>query len=408
MKPSIEMIHVTKRYRIGQAPLSFKALFSRGRQTPEEQFHWAVNDVNFALRPGESLGVIGPNGAGKTTILKLLSKVTMPTTGEIRMNGRFSALIELGAGFHPDLTGRENVYLNGTILGMTRAEIDDRFEDIVAFAGIGKYLDTPVKRYSSGMYARLGFAVAAHVDPDILLVDEVLAVGDMAFQQKCYDRMLGMLEKGTTLIFVSHNMGAVQRVCQQCIVMYRGQVAFVGATAQATAEYSNILRQAAAEQNANAKSPVQAGLSQRVMTQTAVIEDVKIIRDSGETAEVFSPGEEVCIKVRVKAYEFLPSPILACTIRSPEGAVVYDFTTHWAKIDTPDFESDSVFEIVYRLKLNLVNGIYQLGVDLAYHDLSRYYDRLDRALDFVITGGSGARGYADLEASVEVNELQRE
>ncbi len=295
--PSIELDQVSKRYRIGQAPLSFRSLVGLRRNTEQERYHWAVKDLSFALNPGEALGIIGPNGAGKTTILKLLSKVTFPTSGKIHLNGRFSALIELGAGFHPELSGRENIFLNGTILGMRKAEIQQRFDQIVEFAGIEKFLDTPVKRYSSGMYARLGFSVAAHMDPEILLVDEVLAVGDMAFQRKCYERMVEMIQRGTTLIFVSHNMRAVQRVCTSCLVMYRGTPAYQGAVTEATAEYSNILRKAAQEQNERGNS-ITNGISDLVMSQSAVIEDVKMLRENGEPGLSFLAGE----KVRVRAF----------------------------------------------------------------------------------------------------------
>ena len=201
MKPSIVLDQISKRYRTGTGLTNFRDLFTDRRNTAPEKYHWAVKDVNFSLQPGDALGIIGPNGAGKTTLLKLLSRVTKPTSGNIHVNGRLSALIELGAGFHPDLAGRDNIFLNGTILGMRRSEIKSRFDEIVDFAGIGDYLDTPVKRYSSGMYARLGFAIAAHVDPQILLVDEVLAVGDYAFQQKCYARMDELRSHGTIFNF---------------------------------------------------------------------------------------------------------------------------------------------------------------------------------------------------------------
>lgn len=405
MEPSIQVNHVTKRYRLGQAPLSIKSLLSRGSRDQEDRFHWAVNDVSFSLQPGESLGIIGPNGAGKTTILKLLSKVTKPTSGEIRMNGRFSALIELGAGFHPELTGRENVYLNGTILGMSRAEINNRFEEIVEFAGIGKYLDTPVKRYSSGMYARLGFAVAAHVDPDILLVDEVLAVGDMAFQVKCYDRMLKMLEKGTALVFVSHNMRAVQRVCQRCIVMYRGRPAFSGPTAEATAEYSNIVRQAAVEFSATMSGEIEEGISQRIMTHDAVIEKVELLRANGEPTFALQSGETAVIRLHFKINKPALAPVFACRITTPDAQVVYDFTTNWAELKTPDFAAGTTAVIEFQMNVNLVSGTYYLGVNAAYPDLTRYYDRIDRALDFVVSGGNGARGVADLEAQFRICDL---
>ena len=200
MTASIVVNQVSKRYRKGKGLTSLRELFSISRLSATKEYHWALRDVSFELEPGDALGIIGPNGAGKTTMLKVLSRITQPTDGSIVVNGRLSALIELGAGFHTDLSGRENIYLNGAILGMRRSQINARFDDIVEFAGIGDFLDTPVKRYSSGMYARLGFAIAAHVDPQVLLVDEVLAVGDYAFQMKCYARMAELRKNGTTLI----------------------------------------------------------------------------------------------------------------------------------------------------------------------------------------------------------------
>jgi lipopolysaccharide transport system ATP-binding protein len=399
MLPTIEVQNVSKKYRIGKAPLSLRSLVNFRNQ--KNQYHWAVKEVDFSLYPGQALGIIGPNGAGKTTILKLLSKVTFPSSGKINMNGRFSALIELGAGFHPELTGRENIFLNGTILGMRKQEIQSRFDEIVEFAGIGKYLDTPVKRYSSGMYARLGFSVAAHIDPDILLVDEVLAVGDMAFQKKCYDRMVDLIKKGTTLIFVSHNMRAIQKVCNECIVMYRGNPAFQGPTADATAKYSNILREAATTYNDIGEN-ISDGIGQRIMTHAAVINNVELLRENQQTAYTFESGESVSVRFQVDFHEESPHPIFACMIRTPDGQKVYDYTTEWAQITTPDFEANTSRQIEFKLKLNLAPGTYQLGVNMAYHDLSKYYDRIDRALDFVMTSNTGSRGITDLQAEFNI------
>jgi lipopolysaccharide transport system ATP-binding protein len=405
MTATIELTDVSKRYRLGKAPLSLRALFDRPDQRGPANEHWAVKDLSFALQRGEALGVIGPNGAGKTTILKLLSRVTYPTSGKIAMNGRFSALIELGAGFHPDLSGRENVYLNGTILGMRRAEISRRFDEIVAFAGIEKFIDTPVKRYSSGMYARLGFAVAAHVDPEILLVDEVLAVGDMALQRKCYDRMSEMIRNGTTLIFVSHNMRAIQRVCTRCMVMYRGQPAYEGSPAEATAEYSNILRRAADDRAATDEN-FTAGISERVMTRAATIQSVEMLRQDGSSARSFQSGEPVRVLARVAFSAEAPQPIFAVSVRQPDGQIAYDFTTHWADLETPSFQAGEEAVIAFDLHLNLAQGTYELGVNLAYADLSKYYDRNDRVLDFVITARNGARGVADLDARFSLLETE--
>ncbi len=187
---------------------------------------WALSDVSFDVQPGEVIGIIGRNGAGKSTLLKLLTRITEPTSGEIAINGRVASLLEVGTGFHPELTGRENVYMNGTILGMKKREIDAKFDEIVAFSEIEKFIDTPVKRYSSGMYVRLAFAVAAHLEPEILLVDEVLAVGDAAFQKKCLGKMGDVAKEGRTILFVSHNMAAVQNLCARCVVLKNGAIEF--------------------------------------------------------------------------------------------------------------------------------------------------------------------------------------
>jgi lipopolysaccharide transport system ATP-binding protein len=208
-----------------------------GATEPGASF-WALRDVSFDVEPGEVVGIIGRNGAGKSTLLKILSQITEPTTGEITLNGRVASLLEVGTGFHPELTGRENIYLNGAILGMTRAEIKRKFDEIVAFAEVEQFLDTPVKRYSSGMYVRLAFAVAAHLEPEILIVDEVLAVGDAAFQKKCLGKMGAVAQGGRSVLFVSHNMAAVNRLCTRGVVLESGTVAFVGAPGAAIERYN--------------------------------------------------------------------------------------------------------------------------------------------------------------------------
>lgn len=211
------------------------------RTRPNSPLHeefWALKDISFQVSKGDRLGVIGRNGAGKSTLLKMLSRITEPTTGRVRLRGRVASLLEVGTGFHPELTGRENIYLNGAILGMTRTEIQRKFDEIVAFAEIEKFLDTPVKRYSSGMYVRLAFAVAAHLEPEILLVDEVLAVGDAEFQKKCLGKMDEVAtEDGRTILFVSHNMGAIKRLCPQTLYLRQGHLERFGQTEQVIAEY---------------------------------------------------------------------------------------------------------------------------------------------------------------------------
>jgi ABC-type polysaccharide/polyol phosphate transport system ATPase subunit len=216
---------VSKRYRL------------RGLQRGAARDFWALRDVSFDVLRGEALGVIGANGAGKSTLLKLLAAITAPTEGEIVIRGRLSALLEVGSGFHPELTGRENMYLTGAILGMKRREIDAKFDRIVDFAGVGPFIDTPVKWYSSGMYVRLGFALAAHLDPDILLIDEVLAVGDAQFQEQCLTRIRELRRNGTTAVFISHDLTAVEQLCDRVMLLHGGQIACVGLPAEVTADY---------------------------------------------------------------------------------------------------------------------------------------------------------------------------
>ncbi|MCB0207877.1 MAG: ABC transporter ATP-binding protein [Anaerolineae bacterium] len=403
MTYSIEFSNVSKRYRIGSNLSSLRDLLGARKEAKNAKYHWAVKDVDFALKPGESLGIIGPNGAGKTTILKLLSRVTQPTDGYIKVNGRYSALIELGAGFHPDLTGRENVFLNGTILGMSRKEIKKRYDQIVEFSGIAPFIDTPVKRYSSGMYARLGFAIAAHIDPEVLIVDEVLAVGDYAFQMKCYNRMDELRANGTSLIFVSHNMEVVRRVCDRGMVMYRGQNIFQGAAAEAVIAYSDALRQAARESNSTA--PKEDGMSQRAMTFDAEVKTVTLLNEGGKAVTVLDSGTKATLAVDYQFNKDVKNPIFAFTIRTEDGRIVYDNTTQWMKIKTPDFYSGQHCRVEYTFDVALLEGSYELGVDVAAGDLSTYYDRLERALGFWVKSSGGAKGLANLEAKVAFKEL---
>ena len=253
-KPIIEVKNLGKKYHIGehQPYLALRDsmanflkdpfhLFRNGKKEQENKNDfWALKDVNFTVNRGDVIGIIGRNGAGKSTLLKILSQITPPTTGSIHMRGRVASLLEVGTGFHPELTGRENIYLNGALLGMKKHEIIQKFDQIVEFADIPKFLDTPVKRYSSGMYVRLAFSVAAHLDPEILIVDEVLAVGDSEFQKKCLGKMEEVThDKGRTILFVSHNMGAVEQLCKKVIILKNGEIVFNGPTKTGVEKYLN-------------------------------------------------------------------------------------------------------------------------------------------------------------------------
>lgn len=244
MSAMIEVHSVSKKYRLGVAASgqtlrdTIASLTRRSARPGADQEFWALRDVSFEVRRGEVLGIIGPNGAGKSTLLKILSRITEPTVGEIVLRGRVASLLEVGTGFHPELSGRENIFLNGVILGMKRAEVQAKLDEIVAFSEVEKFLETPVKRYSSGMYVRLAFAVAAHLDPDILIVDEVLAVGDLSFQKKCLAKMSDLAASGgRTILFVSHNIDAVRRLTHRCVVLERGRVTCDGTTSEAVNHY---------------------------------------------------------------------------------------------------------------------------------------------------------------------------
>jgi len=252
-KPIIEIENISKKYRIGHQQEKYVALrdvlthvvkrpfkFLRNKisQAISKEDFWALKDISFNVKQGEAIGIIGPNGAGKTTLLKILSRITPPTTGEIKLRGKTASLLEVGTGFHPELTGRENIFLNGAILGMTKAEIEKKFDDIVSFSGTEKFLDTPVKRYSSGMFVRLAFSVAAHLESEILLIDEVLAVGDAEFQKKCLGKMDDITRKsGRTILFVSHNMAAIQNLCKRCVLLDQGKIKMIGEAREVVEKY---------------------------------------------------------------------------------------------------------------------------------------------------------------------------
>jgi lipopolysaccharide transport system ATP-binding protein len=259
--PVIKVEHLYKQYRLGlvgtgtlshdlnrwwhkvrglEDPYEKVTVVNKRTEKGDSEYVWALEDINFEVNQGEVLGIIGKNGAGKSTLLKILSKVTGPTKGDIKVKGRIASLLEVGTGFHPDLTGRENIFLNGAILGMTKSEIKSKFDEIVAFSGVEKYIDTPVKRYSSGMYVRLAFAVAAHLEPEILIVDEVLAVGDAEFQKKCLGKMKDVSGQGRTVLFVSHNMAAINTLCTQAILLKNGKVTHSGKTDDVVSEYLKI------------------------------------------------------------------------------------------------------------------------------------------------------------------------
>ncbi len=326
-KTVITVEGLSKSYRLGETlryqtlrdaiASGFSSMMKRpfserwGKKGPGE--HWALKDVSFSVNEGEVLGIIGRNGAGKSTLLKILSRITDPTEGTARIRGRLASLLEVGTGFHQELTGRENIFLNGAILGMTRREIRAKFDEIVAFAEIEKFLDTPVKRYSSGMYVRLAFAVAAHLEPEILIVDEVLSVGDAAFQKKCLGRMGDVSKSGRTILFVSHNMAAVQRLCTRSILLEGGQTASIGGTRKVIEKYLSSSEKTARE-GALDRLPRELELGKSIKITKAQVMDSK-----GNLNSSILFGEPFAVYIEAAAYKEFKELSVVVGIDSSEG-----------------------------------------------------------------------------------------
>ncbi len=360
---AISVLGLSKRYKIGTHQANYKTLgdsiakvfptslvrrFASGRAKPNELF-WALNDLSFDVKQGEVVGVIGHNGAGKSTLLKILSRITEPTAGTADIYGRVGSLLEVGTGFHMELTGRENTFLSGAILGMKKQEIDRRFDEIVAFAEVDRFIDTPVKHYSSGMHLRLAFAVAAHLEPEILLVDEVLAVGDMAFQKKCLNKMEDVAQQGRTVLFVSHNMGAIKELCHKALVLKNGRNDFFGPVVSAIQHYSqSLIRSDQDNLNGHATS----GWSRT--------------RVSGESADGSRINNTEPIEVRsdLKLRKHLNGVVMHCFIEDAECTqVVHNY------IRAKDASDVALDEGVYRIQTQLPPmwlkpGVYTLYLKL--------------------------------------------
>jgi ABC-type polysaccharide/polyol phosphate transport system ATPase subunit len=347
----IEFQHVWKKFRRGELHDSLRDLvphlasrvFKPRRRADHEALKarefWAVEDVTFAVRPGEALGIIGPNGAGKSTILKLLTRILHPTRGRCGIRGRVGALIEIAAGFHQDLTGAENVFLQGSIMGMTRREIEARFDDIVAFSGLAEFIDTPVKRYSSGMNARLGFSIAAHMSPDVLIVDEVLAVGDYQFQGRAYERIDDMVRRGLPVVIVSHQLDRIATLCNTCLLLDRGRIVKRGLPDDCIAHYLNAATHQGAP--APAESPYRI-TSLEVEPRTAVRSGEWIrLKLRGETPEPVAPHHRLVLRVR--------------SLQNAQIVHVIGLTRYEPRISQP-----GSFEVTIDLQANMNHGYFAI------------------------------------------------
>jgi ABC-type polysaccharide/polyol phosphate transport system ATPase subunit len=327
--PAINFDHVSKRYRVyreSENGNSSPSLVRRLLRSGNTKDFWAVDDVSFTVARGEALGIIGHNGAGKSTILKLLYNITRPTRGEIMIDGKLSALIEVASGFHPELTGRENVYLNGSLLGMRRAEITRKLPSIVDFAGVAPFIDMPVKRYSTGMYLRLGFAIAAHLEADILLLDEVLAVGDANFQAKCINRVTELKAAGKTIVFVSHNLSAVESLCDRAVLLDHGHVVTSGPPKSVIAEYEQLRLALPPTETANGAHSINGSAA-------ATINSVSFLDTAGQKTMTFSTGKPFRMTIEYLVHSNLEDVIMEVYFYSVFGNLHTHLSTDTEELD---------------------------------------------------------------------------
>jgi len=384
----LEMDHVSKKFKKGEyhdslrdliPAFSRKALKGFSSDTLKKNEFWALRDVSFRVNKGEALGIIGSNGAGKSTILRVLSGIMKPTEGKLLVAGKLSALIEISAGFHPDLTGRENVFLYGTILGMRKEQIKERFDRIVEFSGLGDFIDTPVKRYSSGMYARLGFSVAAHVDPDILLVDEVLSVGDYVFQNKCAERMKSVLKEGVTIIFVSHNLRAVVEMCNRCILLDHGRILAHGTAAEVVQEHLN-------------RGQTEAALRD----QSGISIASAVFRGRNGGAAQFESGEKAIFDIDITANKTYEQLSVAITMTDSSMYKVFETSTELLTSSGFSIKGGETKRITFELNLHLGQGTYHLNCYLGQHATEQLYDALSPAATIYVKSCRDILGVVNL------------
>ena len=383
--PVVSFQNVSKKFRFSkETPQSileiFISAFSRkSKREKDEGDLWAVNDVSFDIYPGQAFGIVGRNGSGKSTILKLITRILRPTKGRIVVNGRMSALLELGAGFHQDLTGRENVYLNASLLGLTEEETSAKFDDILAFSELGEFIDMPVKHYSSGMYMRLGFSVAIHVEPDILIVDEILAVGDQPFQTKCIDAIMDMKRKGITIIFVSHDINLMKRLCTHILWVDKGVMQAIGPSDEVSMRYVEYSTMREGQQLLSTDF-------ERFGTGEIEITKVRILNGDGTETANFVTGDSMSIEMEYIAHQTIPNPEFGLAIFRQDGVHINGPNTRLANVDLGDVQGSGIvrYEVEH---LPLLPARYQLTV--AVHDgrFPHCYDYHKEAYSFRINSG---------------------
>ncbi|MBI3596525.1 MAG: ABC transporter ATP-binding protein [Nitrospirae bacterium] len=390
---AIKMEKVSKQYRLGQT--GYRSLREDivnifMRRNAHSECFYALRDVSFELKRGEAVGIIGPNGAGKSTILKLLAGATKSSSGTVMTKGKIGAMIELSAGFHPELTGRENIYLYGAIIGMKKSDIDRKYDEIIEFSGLEKFIDTPIKRYSSGMYARLGFSVSAHLDPDILLVDEVLSVGDYIFQDKCISKMKDFRDSNKTIIYVSHNLDSVRKLCGRAILLKEGRVAYDGAIEEAIRMYYEVM------------SEKQKG--EKLARSFRFIE-LRLTNSSGQEVKTFEAGEKAVFELKIACNAKVESAFISMFIRYSDGLVVYDTSSDLLTGKYIICEAGQTILVKFEFIVNLLKGIYSLGCNIARSmdgGPVEFLEYMNNAFVFSVKETTSRQGIADLRAACDI------
>ena len=368
------------------------------RKEKNRELFWALKNISFELKKGEILGIIGPNGAGKSTLLKMLARVMVPTSGKVFIEGRIGALIELAAGFHPELTGRENIYLYGSIMGMKKREINEKFQEIVDFSGLEKFLDTPLKRYSSGMKARLGFSVSAHINPNILLIDEVLSVGDLSFQAKCLSKMEEYKNKGITIIFVSHNMDSIRKICQRTILLKKGQILIDGDTGEAIDKYFRVV----SEERKNLFFVSSDGQRKEMVK----IKDVQLLNSKGQLSSHFSTGETAIFKYKV-FFRGDAKVFFNFLVWRSDRLLVYDTSQYLLTKQYVNGESEAEIFVEFRFKVDLLKGTYHIGTHITDFEKNIYHDVIDNAVFLFVTEDISYGGVANLNSEIKITDVKK-
>ena len=384
---AIEAVNLGKRYYrrggLGAASL-FGAL--TGRAGPKRDPFWCLRGVNFEIPAGRTVGVIGPNGSGKSSLLGLTAGTIHPTEGHVRVQGRISSLLELGAGFHPELSGRENVYLNAALLGIPREDVKKKFDRIVDFAELREFIDMPVKHYSSGMYVRLGFSIAVEVDPDVLLVDEVLAVGDLSFQFKCLDRIRDFQKRGKTLLFVSHSLETVEEFCHEALLIHRGQMVARGEPAEVIRKF---IRYFMGERG---------GLHQTEYgTRAAEFGDVRLLDAAGQPCETFETGGALTVEIPYFARRRIEKPVFGFSLKTANGLYVFGTNTQIQKHDIPFIDGAGTVRLTLD-PLRLMHGNYFLSLAIHSWDHVEQFHRREDWWPFAVRNPTGALGMIQLDS----------